>query len=487
KETMRMTITTRVKILAPVIALAFCLFAAEAAVAAYPGASNGQIAFFSDRDPLGSGNTQIFVMGPLGQNPTNVSPNPDNDEDPSFSPDGRRIVFSGDPDIGNDELYVMDADGSNRRRLTRTDSDETDPAFSPDGSRIAFVSFTNGSLGSEIHLMDADGGNRVRLLYPPGKGFVTNVDPAWSPDGTRIAFSRDVAGGTDVWVIDLASGAETRLTSSPELESEPDWSSDSSRIAYVSDPFVLGDTTLFSNPDIWTMSPDGSGKVRLTSHRWADTNPAYSPDGSEIAFTRRRPQADPQVIFNFPGDIYLMNADGSDQDNLMGGPASGTLSDAEANDDGPSWQPLGPGADRVDPSFAGTVFVPAVVPILSQPTRAVTSARRRRGAIRFRLSERASAKLAVESRRRGRKVKSRRGTRCVPTRRRVARRKRCTVRNLHGWIVRRAKRGRNRVLFTGRLGRRPLKPGRYLIRAGALDRTANPARQKLSRSFRVVR
>jgi Tol biopolymer transport system component len=476
-----------VKSVAMALALGLFLAAAEAAIAALPGASNGQIAFVSDRDPLGSGNTQVFVMGPGGENPTNVSTNPDNDADPSFSPDGSRIVFAGDPDTGNEDIYVMNADGTNRQRLTASDSEETEPVFSPDGTRIAFVSFSDGSLGSEIHLIDADGGNRVRLLFPPGSDFLSFFDPAWSPDGTRIAFTREGGGDTNIWVIDLATGVQTRLTSGQELKSEPDWSPDGSRIAYVSDPFILGATTLFSNPDIWAMNADGNGNVQLTSHRWADTAPVFSPNGSQIAFTRRRPDTDPQAFFNYPGDIYAMNADGSNQHNLTASGTRGSLEDEEAGDEDPSWQPLGPGADRVDPRFAGTISVPAVLPILSQPTRAVTSASRRRGVIRFRVSERASAKLAVESTRRGRKVKRGRRTRCVPTRKRVSRRNRCTTRKLHGWIVRRAKRGRNRVLFTGRLGRKALKPGRYRIRVGAVDRTANPARQKQSRTFRIVR
>ncbi len=476
---------TRTIILLLSAVLAAWLLEAGPAVAAFPGA-NGRISFVSDRDPLGTGNTQLFVMGAGGENPTNVSTNPDNDENPSFSPDGTRIAFSGDPDIGNDELYVMNADGTHRVRLTRTASDETDPVFSPDGRRIAFVSFSNGSLGSEIDLIDAGGGNRVRLLYPTGKDFVSYSDPSWSPDGTRIAFTREGGGQTDVWVIDLASGVQTRLTSGPELNSEPDWSPDGTRIAYVSDPYVFTATALHSNPDIWTMGADGGGKARLTTDSRAETNPAFSPDGSQIAFTDRRAQSDLHSIVSYPGDVYVMNADGTRQRDLTAGATTGFYNDEKADDEDPSWQPLQPGARQAAPAFSGMIAVPGVLSIRSRSTRPVISSARRRGrgAIRFHLSKRGSAKLAVERVRRGRKAK--RG-RCVPTRRPVGRRKRCLLAKLQGWIVRPAKRGRNRVLFTGRVARKPLKAGLYRIRAGAVDRKGNPARQKWSRTFRVVR
>jgi Tol biopolymer transport system component len=483
------------------LALALATVAAEPAAAAYSGASNGQISFVSDRDPLFSANRQaviarkqIFVMGPDGQNPTNLSTSAEDHADPAFSADGRLIAFAGFPDaeddqFGSEEIYVMNADGTDKRRLTTTPADESEPAFSPDGSRIAFTSLAQGGF-HEIDVMNADGSDRSRLL---GGGEVSFSDPAWSPDGSKIAFSRSDDQQVDVWAVDLTSGAQTRLTNGFEVEDQPDWSPDGSRIAYVNDPFLLSATKLVSNPDIWVMNADGSGKARLTSHPWEDTNPAWSPDGSKIAFTHRQNQGtDPHTIENYPGDVYVMNADGADQRNLTNGGLTGIFLDEEASDNhSPSWQPLGPNVNRTPPSFTGTVSVPPLLAISGMPTQPVISAasRRRRGgvAIRFRLSKRASVKLAVESLRRGRKARRGRRSVCVPTGRRVARRKRCTVRKLRGWIVRRGKRGRNRVRFSGRIGRRALRPGRYRIRAGAVDRIANPARQKQSRLFRVVR
>ena len=484
---------------------------AQPAGAAFPGASNGQISFVSDRDPLFSGGgravivrDQVFVMGPDGQNPTNLSTSFEDHGGPSFSADGRLIAFAGFPDSRNEgeeeneEIYVMNADGTDKRRLTATAADESDPVFSPDGSRIAFTTLANGGFPG-IDLVNSDGSGRTHLLQ--GSADVEYGNPSWSPDGSRIAYERTELHGfngqTDIWVIDLPGGQQTRLTDGFEQEYDPDFSPDGSRIAYVVDPFIVSETKLVSNPDIWVMNADGSGKSRLTSDPWADSEPAWSPDGSEIAFTHRRNETDPHTyVLNAPSDVYVMNADGSDVRNLTRGGRTGVLG-AEEEDSAshsPNWQPVGPDADRIPPSITGTISVPPRLVIPSLPAQPGIVARRGRGgiAIRFRLSERASAKLAVERLQRGKKVK--RGGRTVCRARsrkawtKLPRRTRCKRWRLQGWIVRNGRRGRNTVRFSGRIGRRALRAGGpYRIRAGAVDRVANPARQKQSRRFRVVR
>jgi Tol biopolymer transport system component len=105
----------------------------------------------------------------------------------SWSPDGDRIVFAGQP-VGFDEadphLYVMGADGSG---LTRLINDRgSDPAWSPDGTRIAYAGHAAGERESDIFLIDVDGGERTRLTSDPAADF----RPAWSPDGSHIVFQR---------------------------------------------------------------------------------------------------------------------------------------------------------------------------------------------------------------------------------------------------------------------------------------------------------
>lgn len=463
--------------IALLLAVALMTTGTEHAGGAYPGAVNGQITFMSTRD--GSGGQQVFVMGPRGENPTNISNNDAvPDERPSFSADGQSIVLTGHPDFTNDatpseELFLVNADGTNRRRLTATPTDESQGSISPDGSRIAFQSFANPGY-PELHVIAADGSGRSVLLG--GDASSSWADPKWSPDGTRIALTR-YSQGDEVCVLVVSSVALTCLTDDTnDLAYQPDWSPDGSKIAFVRDPFVIVGQKVESNAEIWVMNADGSGKTQLTNNPRSDSQPAWSPDGTKIAFTRR-PQgedgvADPQ---SGDGEIWVMNADGSGQTNLTNHPE---------NDADPSWQPLGAGVSGQPPAFRSEISVPNVLTITARSTPRVAAS----PSTRFRISKPASVKLALERRVLGIKRKAGGRTLCRPAQSsRVSRRKRCRAWDPQGWLVRTSKGGRNRISLAGRIDRKALRPGIYRIRAGAVDSIANPARQRTSRAFRVVR
>ena len=81
--------------------------------------------------------------------------------DPSFSPDGSKILFAANHD-GDLEIYVVNADGTGMEALTDNDKQDFFPSWSPDGSMIVFSSDRDGAI--ELYLMDADGGNQRRLV-----------------------------------------------------------------------------------------------------------------------------------------------------------------------------------------------------------------------------------------------------------------------------------------------------------------------------------
>ena len=108
-----------------------------------------------------------------GDNLLNLTNNARFDEDPSWSPDGKRIAFTSMKNGGNREIYVMDADGGNQRNLSNDLFSDKDPSWSPDGKRIAFVSNRGGHL--DIYVMDGDGGNQRNLTNNPDD----DTDPAW--------------------------------------------------------------------------------------------------------------------------------------------------------------------------------------------------------------------------------------------------------------------------------------------------------------------
>lgn len=114
---------------------------------------------------------------------------------PSWSPDGRRIAFSGETDTRNTDILVVDADGQNLRRLTTAPTYEVAPEWSPQGDRIAYVAPSTMGTGNGIFVMNADGSGARRISAQQAE-MVT-----WSPDGAHL-----LAGSS---LINVATGETT--------------------------------------------------------------------------------------------------------------------------------------------------------------------------------------------------------------------------------------------------------------------------------------
>lgn len=178
------------------------------------------------------------------------------------SPDGKRIAYT----VGNwtrNRIVVSDLDGRGATAITDSSAGYFNIAWSRDGGRIA-VTRTDSTHDLQVWVMDGDGGNaRALTRFPKSDG--RPQWPAWSPDGKRIAiqsgtYSREKPETSDayIWVVDVASGRSTRLTTHerPRLDETPSWFQDGKRIAFQSDRT--------GRMEIWVMDADGTHERQVT-------------------------------------------------------------------------------------------------------------------------------------------------------------------------------------------------------------------------------
>jgi WD40-like Beta Propeller Repeat len=224
------------------------------------------------------------------------------------------IAFS----FGDGGIHAMRADGSGRIRLTRgrprpeLATGDADPAWSPDGTTLAFVRTIRlgfEDFRSQVYLLSLDGGPARPVT--PGVDGVQVFDPAWSPDGARIAYTLDRLDRRhhfrpSLYLMD-ADGGNVRLLARDADDAA--WSADGRRLAFVSVRDRNGETCYDQcnyHGELYVMDADGSDPVRLTRNRGDDRSPSWSPDGRRIAFASDR---------NYPNgggsEIYSIRPDGS--------------------------------------------------------------------------------------------------------------------------------------------------------------------------------
>ena len=233
-----------------------------------------------------SGN--ICVMNADGSEPRHLTRDRMLDGYPSWSPDGRRIAFSGDRSNylrDRSVIMVMNADGSNLRCLTLSEGNEAMAAWSPDGRTLAVDDNTTGRI--ELVAL-ADGARKPLMLRHASL-------PAWSPDGRKIAFvsgdgRRIALTSGDIHVTDVDGRGQRLLVRNGTF---PAWSPDGTKVA-----FLRNNARWSNHVSVWVINADGHAQRRIWSRSAEGSRLSWSPDGTRIALTSN-------------DNIFVINADGS--------------------------------------------------------------------------------------------------------------------------------------------------------------------------------
>jgi dipeptidyl aminopeptidase/acylaminoacyl peptidase len=241
------------------------------------------------------------------------------DRRPRFSPDGRILAFISDRRLTAEELpgaptteeredanqvYLLPLDGPGEaRRLTDLPRGVDDFAWSPDGSRLAVVSSSHGATREE------DARRRGKPLEKPKPGEAPRSDYRFID---RLSYMRNAAGFTydkvtRLWLVDVESGKATPLTNGRSGDQEPVWSQDGRRIAFTANRrpnYDLGEWQ-----DVFVVDVESRRETRLTPGGEAIFGaPAWLPDGRRVAVLGHRFPAGGGSRY----DIWLVAADGSD-------------------------------------------------------------------------------------------------------------------------------------------------------------------------------
>jgi Tol biopolymer transport system component len=314
------------------VVLVFALAAVVLAVdidgrsqAAWPGA-NGRILYV---DRVAGG---IWSMEPDGSDRQQLTTEAD-DNSPSWSPDGAKIVFARGFDVvafgvegvvGLPEVWTMNPDGSEEQYVT----DGGAPTWNHDGTRILY------SFEGDIYEIDPDGSDNQLIIGDP---LFTEWLPVYRPGGAEIAYIEieDTGGGEGIgvghWevVVRQPGGLKTQVTDTNNFrEGAPDWSPDGSLLTFAGegDDLYVWSFGSLDPPD--AVYPGGSNVPR---------SPSFSPDGTKIVFSEGVPDViGPLGTAGIPIDtekLYIMNPDGTGAEEIPG-------SAADAMEQQPDWQPL---------------------------------------------------------------------------------------------------------------------------------------------------
>jgi TolB protein len=215
----------------------------------------------------------------------------------AWSPDGRGLLYTLSRIDGTDRIVKSRADGSGAALIspacTGACLSDDDPTYSPDGKKIAFERAFGPAANKNptrvaIFAMNADGSHLTQLSQTSTR--TADSQPQWSPDGTKIAFVRTntTAEPTHKGAIEImnADGSNIRRITPLRIDAtDPRWSPNGKRLLFN----TWAHPTQSKSANLFTMNADGTHRVALTHYSGGTLQAiadAWSPDGTQILFHR---------------------------------------------------------------------------------------------------------------------------------------------------------------------------------------------------------
>jgi len=213
---------------------------------------------------------ELFVINIDGTGLKQLTDDEVRDAYPSWSPDGKKIIYGKDIKKYDPRLYIINADGTGEKRLFDDDYSDSFGTYSPDGSKLAYMSKRDKHW--QLFIYNFKDKSRKQIL----KSNTNDFNPVWSHDGKKIVFESSRTGNNqdDIFILNLKSGKLEQVTNTQDYnEVYPFFSPVNNQIMFL----TVKDKVSY----LFTINEDGTGRKKVADKVWYAS---WLPNGEKIIY-----------------------------------------------------------------------------------------------------------------------------------------------------------------------------------------------------------